>query len=141
MLFRSHWINGGHTSLINLISLCPYHHMLVHERGYLIAATPGGSFTFNRPDGTALPHSPPLPQPDGSIEDCHDAEITSATIIPPWYGERLNLDDAIYACLANARTPQERREQRDQADDLFRPTKWVIEPADWIGYIQRHTAA
>ena len=63
-----HRINGGRTSLHNLISLCPYHH---------------------------------------------------------------------------ARTPQERREQRDQADDpeLFRPTQWVIEPADWIGYIHDHSAA
>ncbi len=33
-----HRINGGRTSLENLISLCKYHHMLVHDRGYLIAA-------------------------------------------------------------------------------------------------------
>ena len=33
-----HWINGGHTRLTNLISLCPHHHKLVHEREYLIAA-------------------------------------------------------------------------------------------------------
>ena len=34
-------------------------------------------------------------------------------------------------------------EQRDQANDpeLFRPSKWVIEPADWIRYIREHTAA
>ena len=126
-----HWINGGRTSLDNLISLCKYHHMLVHDRGYLLTAKPGGAFAFNRTDGTGIPPSPALPPPDGTIGDCHDTDITPDTIIPPWYGERLNLDDAIYACLANARTPQERREQRDQADDLFRPTKWVIEPADW----------
>ena len=131
-----HWINGGHTSLINLISLCPYHHMLVHERGYLIAATPGGSFTFNRPDGTALPHSPPLPQPDGSIEDCHDAEITSATIIPPWYGERLDLDYAIYTCFANHRNQQERQDQRDEAG-MFQPRIWVTELSDSIDWIRR----
>ena len=136
-----HWINGGRTSLDNLISLCKYHHLLVHERGYLIAAQPGGGFAFFRPDGTAIPPSPPLPQPDGTIDHCHDARITPGTIIPPWYGERLDLDYAIYTCFANARTPQERRDQRDQADDpeLFRPTKLVIEPADWIRYIQEHT--
>ena len=138
-----HWINGGRTSLKNLISLCPYHHKLIHDRGYLITAGPAGTFGFYRPDGTSIPPSPALPPPDGTIGDCHDADITSDTIVPAWYGERLDLDHAIYTCFANARTPQERREQRDQADDpeLFRPTKWVIEPADWIGYIQEHTAA
>ena len=138
-----YWSNGGRTELTNLISLCKYHHMLVHDRGYLIAAGPAGTFAFFRPDGTGIPPSPALPQPGGTIEDCHDADITPDTIIPPWYGERLNLDDAIYACFANARTPQERQEQRDQADDpgLFRPRKWFVEASDWIQYFHEHTAA
>ena len=139
----TYWSHGGRTSLDNLVSLCKFHHTLVHERGYLIAAPPGGGFAFYRPDGTALPPSPALPQVDGTIGDYHDADITPETIIPPWYGERLNLDDAIYACLANARTPEEKQQQRDEADDpeIFRPRKWVIEPADWIRYLQEHTAA
>src|SRR6202011_6310085 len=118
-----YWSHGGRTALTNLISLCKHHHMLVHERGYLIAAGPGGAFTFSRPDCTAIPPSPALPPPDGTIDGCHDADITPATIIPPWYGERLDLDHAIYVCLANARTQQERQEQRDQADEPepFRP--------------------
>ena len=45
-----YWSHGGRTDLDNLISLCPYHHMLVHERGYLIASKPGGAFAFYRPD-------------------------------------------------------------------------------------------
>jgi hypothetical protein len=96
-----HWVNGGPTRLDNLISLCKHHHTLVHDRGYLITTGPGGGFAFTRPDGTPLPPSPPLPPPAGTIEDCHDAGITPGTIIPPWYGERLNLDHAIYICLAN----------------------------------------
>ena len=75
--------------------------MAVHDRGYLIAARPGGTFTFYDPDGTAIPPSPALPPPDGGIGDVHDAEITPETIIPPWSGERLDLDYAIYTCLAN----------------------------------------
>ena len=97
-----YWSHGGRTSLDNLISLCKYHHMLVHDRGHLIAAARDGTFTFYRPDGTAIPAGLPLPQPDGTIEDCHDADITPETIIPPWYGERLDLDHAIYVCFANA---------------------------------------
>jgi hypothetical protein len=29
-----HWVNGGRTDLENLISLCPWHHKVVHDRGY-----------------------------------------------------------------------------------------------------------
>jgi 5-methylcytosine-specific restriction endonuclease McrA len=107
-----YWSNGGRTSLKNLISLCKRHHMLVHERGYLIAAVPGGGFTFCRPDGTVIPSSPALPDTDGAIDRCHDADITPDTIVPAWYGERLDLDYAIYTCFANAET---RARQRDDA--------------------------
>ncbi len=108
-----YWSNRGRTSLDNLVSLCKYHHMLVHERGYLIAAARDGTFTFYRPDGTAIPASPPLPQPDGTIEDRHDADITPETIIPPWYGERLDLDHAIYVCFANAANAAGQASQHD----------------------------
>jgi hypothetical protein len=113
-----HWANGGRTSLENLLSLCPYHHMLVHDRGYLIAARPGGTYAFYQPDGTPLPDCPPLPDPEGSIGDWHDAEITPDTIIPLWYGERLDLDFAIYTCFANAENAekQARQQQHDQAE-------------------------
>ena len=55
----TYWANGGRTSLDNLISLCRYHHTLIHDRGYLIAARPGGGFAFYRPDGTPCPPAPP----------------------------------------------------------------------------------
>jgi hypothetical protein len=107
-----YWSHGGRTELTNLISLCKYHHMLAHDRGYLIAAGPAGAFAFYRPDGTGIPPSPALPPPDDTIDDCHDADITPETIIPPWYGERLDLDHAIYTCFANA---EYHARQRDQA--------------------------
>ena len=54
-----HWVNGGRTDLDNLISLCPWHHKVVHDRGYLIAAPPGGgTFAFYRPDGTPAARLP-----------------------------------------------------------------------------------
>ena len=124
-----HWASGGRTDLDNLISLCPYHHKLVHDRGYLIVAPPGGSgtFTFYRPDGSPLPACPPLPEPDGSISETHDADITPDTIIPPWYGERLDLHHAIWACFANARTREER--ERDP-DGPPRGRVTIYEPED-----------
>jgi Domain of unknown function (DUF222)/HNH endonuclease len=107
-----YWSNGGHTKLDNLVSLCRYHHVLVHERGYLIAVARDGTLAFYRPDGTASPASPALPKTAGAIEDCHHAGITPDTIIPPWYGERLDLDHAIYVCFANAAN---QARQRDNA--------------------------
>jgi hypothetical protein len=134
-----YWSNGGQTKLDNLISLCKYHHMLVHERGYLIATARDGAFAFYRPDGTCIPLSPALPTPDGMIADCHDADITPETIIPPWYGERLDLDHAIYICFANARTKQERQARLDQAGELpVRDRVTVYEPEDWEDRIRRY---
>lgn len=87
--------------------------MLVHERGYLIASAPGGAFTFCSPGGTVIPSSPALPDAGGAIESCHDADITPGTIVPAWYGERLDLDYAIHTCFANA---EYRARQRDKLD-------------------------
>src|SRR6185437_9340838 len=126
-----HWVNGGPTDLANLISLCPWHHKIVHDRGYTIAARPGGAaFAFYRPDGTRLPPCPPLPEPDGPIDQAHDAEITPDTIIPPWYGERLDLNHAIWTCFANARTREE-RERGEDGDPADRGCVTIYEPEDW----------
>jgi hypothetical protein len=130
-----YWSNGGHTTLGNLVSLCRYHHTLVHDRGYLIAAR-DGTFTCYRPDGTPLPASPPLPQPGGAIEDCHDADITPETIIPPWYGERLDLDYAIAICFANAE--QEQRSHLEDGEPEVRDRVTIYEPEDWDQRIRRY---
>ena len=133
-----HWVNGGRTDLANLISLCPWHHKagprprLHHRRPARAAA-----FAFYRPDGTPLPSSPPLPAPQGSISGTHDADITPDTIIPPWYGERLDLNHAIWACFANASTREEReRRPRWRPSDRGRVT--IYEPEDWPERIRRY---
>jgi len=133
-----YWSNGGRTTLDNLVSLCKYHHMLVHERGYLIAAARDGTFAFYRSDGAAVPASPPLPIPDGTIEDFHDTDITAETIIPPWYGERLDLDYAIHVCFANARTEQERRPQLQDSEPKVQDRVTVYEPEDWDNRIRQY---
>ena len=136
-----HWINGGPTDLDNLISLCPWHHKIVHDRGYTIAAPPGGAdFAFYHPDGTPLPSSPPLPGPDGPIGAAHDADITPDTIIPPWYGERLDLHHAIWACFANARTNEEKQVDQEQVQEeaVFRPKSWGGDFSTTVEYIRRY---
>jgi hypothetical protein len=121
-----YWSNGGKTKLENMICLCRRHHRQIHERGYLIATATGGKFTFYSPDGGPILASEPLPEVTGRINDYHDADVQPGTIIPPWYGERLNLDYAIWACFANAeRHARRRREHGDLTAQNFRPK---IEP-------------
>jgi hypothetical protein len=133
-----YWSNGGRTKLDNLISLCKYHHMLVHDRGYLIAAARDGTFTFYRPNGTAIPTSPALPELDRTIGDCHDADITPETIIPPWNGEQLDLDYAIHVCFANARTEQERQTRLEDCEPEARRRVTVYKPEGWDKRIRQY---
>ena len=118
--------------------MCKYHHVLVHDRGHLIAAARDGTFTFYRADGTLIAASPALPQPGGTIADCHDADIDPDTIIPPWYGERLDLDYAIDACFANARTEQERQAHLQDREPEVLARVTVYEPEDWDNRIRRY---
>ena len=55
-----HWSNGGPTDLDNLVTLCGYHHRLVHDAGWKIEGNPNGDLIFIRPDGR--PYQP-RPQP------------------------------------------------------------------------------
>jgi hypothetical protein len=50
-----HWADGGETKLSNLVSLCGFHHKLVHESGFGIVTTDDGLFVFTRPDGRRIP--------------------------------------------------------------------------------------
>jgi len=46
-----HWADGGETKLANLVTLCGFHHRLVHEGGFGVRVTDDGVFVFTRPDG------------------------------------------------------------------------------------------
>lgn len=97
-----HWSKGGKTKLRNLILLCRAHHIIVHDLNYGITAASDG-FVFSTADGADIEPSPAFPGDTGAdIRTCHDARIAPDTIIPAWYGDKLNLDLAIWACFANA---------------------------------------
>ena len=49
-----HWAKGGETKLANLVTLCTFHHRLVHEGGFGLATTDDGVFVFTRPDGSRV---------------------------------------------------------------------------------------
>jgi len=56
-----HWADGGPTDLNNLITLCGFHHRLIHEHGWTIHGQPGDKITWHRPDGHAFQPKPPAP--------------------------------------------------------------------------------
>jgi len=61
-----------------------------------------------------MPNAPALPGSNGELAHCHNADITTDTIIPAALGDKLDLDLAIWACLANARLDQEASRQHEQ---------------------------
>ena len=54
-----HWADGGPTNLDNLITLCGYHHRLIHEHGWTITGHPARHITWHHPDGHAFKPQPP----------------------------------------------------------------------------------
>ena len=49
-----HWADGGETALDNLVTLCSFHHRLVHEGGYGVRMNEG-EIEFLHPDGRVIP--------------------------------------------------------------------------------------
>ena len=59
-----HWMDGGATSLDNLVLLCRRHHRLVHEGGFMLRRQSDATVAFFHPDGLPLHIAPPQPRFD-----------------------------------------------------------------------------
>lgn len=59
-----HWVHGGATDLDNLLTLCSYHHTLVHEGGFSVERHPDGSRYFVDPHGRPVARPPADAQVD-----------------------------------------------------------------------------
>jgi hypothetical protein len=103
-----HWADGGETKLSNLVTLCGFHHALVHEGGYGLAATDDGVFVFTRPDGRRVEengarsfrgnNSPPQETPRLHMLNREAGlTITKETSRCQWLGERMDYSTAIEA--------------------------------------------
>lgn len=105
-----HWANGGETKLSNLITLCTFHHRLLHDGGFGVCATGDGGFEFTRPDGTRIEASgdrrareilaslssrPASVEPTRGpslfgINRAHGIEIDHTTAASRWMGDKLD---------------------------------------------------
>jgi hypothetical protein len=98
-----HWANAGETKLGNLVTLCTFHHRLVHEGGYTVDVTDDGVFVFARPDGRPIaPGNGTEKRSRGNalIEVNRAAGIDRPTLPDGWCGDRMDYGAAVEALFA-----------------------------------------
>jgi Domain of unknown function (DUF222) len=91
-----HWADDGETKLGNLVTLCRFHHRLVHEGGIEIQILDDGAFRFVKPDGRCF-DSPPPPSTEWQelVAAQEELGISPGTAITRWTGEALDLGLAV----------------------------------------------
>jgi hypothetical protein len=59
-----YWVDGGETELDNLVTLCRFHHTLIHRELFKVRREDDGGFTFLRANGSVVPQAPRQPRGD-----------------------------------------------------------------------------
>jgi len=111
-----HWVAGGPTDLDNLVTLCRYHHRLVHRAGYRVEATSEGGFAFidryrrrvSVGQATADPPGPGLDERNEAL----GLWISEETVMR-WAGDYMDRHKAVYLFMLDE---DEAREGRDPPD-------------------------
>ncbi len=127
-----HWASGGETSLDNLIEVCHYHHVKLHEGGYSVQRLESGELIFYQPDETRVPTQS---EPINSDEPLRDSEAD----LWQWCGDSMDYDTATHCIahpgIANASATQPRRayqaalsvpELSSVSDSCSTTASWVI---------------
>jgi hypothetical protein len=101
-----HWANGGETKLSNLVSLCRFHHRLVHEGGVEVRVLDDGAIRFVKPNGQSFDSVlPGFTQPISDWKDlptAHDRSqihIDERTAATKWGGESMDYGLAVQVLL------------------------------------------
>jgi hypothetical protein len=98
-----HWANGGETKPSNLVSLCRFHHRVVHEGGFNVEILDDGALRFVRPDGESVDRVlPGCNQPPGDLR-----QLPTGKFVDCWRGDRMDLHLAVDLMI------QESRQARD----------------------------
>ena len=136
------WSFGGPTDLENLLLVCRFHHMLVHEAGYAVAAASPGNWEFRTRDGILISTVIPLGPAGGTSSDCSRIRADTAIgpdtpdmirdddrLLPGWAGEPFHLWETVAALLESPRPDDPCREDPWPDDlcqeDLHRDDPWA----------------
>ena len=103
-----HWAQGGETKLSNLVTLCRFHHRLLHEGRVIVQLLDDGAFRFVRPDGRSF--DSPVPGTSRQVDwmqlvaahRVHQITITPRTAVTHWQGESLDYGLAVEGLLQRA---------------------------------------
>ena len=97
-----HWAHGGETKLGNLVTLCRFHHRLVHEGGIRVEILDDGAFRFLKLDGTSIDSiAPGYTQPISdwrrlpAIHHENGIHVNEKTAATRWRGERMDYGLAV----------------------------------------------
>ncbi|MGD0504008.1 MAG: DUF222 domain-containing protein [Steroidobacteraceae bacterium] len=124
-----HWAHGGETKLANLVTLCRWHHRLVHEGQIEVELRGEGGWRFSKPDGQEFRPVDPdaLVEYEGTeIETAHRAQclsITANTAATRWRGERMDYDLAVFLLCDKAERELAARADAFVAQDVSAATR------------------
>jgi hypothetical protein len=116
-----HWADGGDTKLSNLVTLCRFHHRLVHEGQITVEAQDRGGWRFLHPDGRhfeIIRCTAPDPYHGEELEHAHSElgiHIDPDTAATRWRGERMDYDLGVWVLSQQAAGARDVR--GDEADD------------------------
>lgn len=97
-----HRAHGGPNELDNLVTLCGFHHRLLHEGGYRVELD-DDRVTLHRPGRPTLVDRPPTAPTDKGITAANldlGIHVEPTTIVSRWDGTRLTHDDLSFAIAA-----------------------------------------
>ena len=96
-----HWADGGETRLSNLVTLCRFHHRLLHEGGFGLEVADDGGFVFSDPDGQRLGGGARAARcfSGNILRQLNDSRGIAVRPPPGWHGERMDYGLAVEAML------------------------------------------
>jgi hypothetical protein len=101
-----HWADGGETKISNLVTLCRFHHRLVHEGKVVVHTLDDGAFRFVNPRGERFESPTPQAIDWAELAATHAERkiaIDPQTAVTRWTGEALDLGLAVEALMQRAR--------------------------------------